>query len=94
MEEDFYFSKKQFVNGLMMPKNIDGLVMRRGDISLAKLDGVWKKFTESVPRGRKPLSIHDDLVLIGSGNNVEIVREHLLKEQIEEITKETGSMER
>jgi hypothetical protein len=92
MEEDFYFSKKQFVKVLMMPKNIDGLMMRRGDISLARIDGVWKKYTESVPRGRKPLSSHDDFVLIGSGKNVEIVREQLLKEQIEELIKETGSV--
>jgi hypothetical protein len=92
MEEDFYFSKKQFVKGLMMPKNIDGLMMRRGDISLAKVDGVWKKYTESVPRGRKPLSSYDDVVLIGSGKDVEIVREQLLQEQIEELIKETGSV--
>jgi hypothetical protein len=92
MEEDFYFSKKQFVKGLMMPKNIGGLIMRRGDISLAKVDGVWKKYTESVPRGRKPLSGYDDVVLIGSGKNVEIVREELLQEQIEELIKETGSV--
>jgi hypothetical protein len=92
MEEDFYFSKKQFVKGLMMPKNIDGLMMRRGDISLAKVDGVWKKYTESVPRGRKPLSSYDDVVLIGSGKDVEIVREELLQEQIEELIKETGSV--
>lgn len=75
-----------------MPKNIGGLMMRRGDISLAKIDGVWKKFTEFVPRGRKPLSSHDDVVLIGSGKNVEISREQLLKEQIEELIRETGSI--
>jgi hypothetical protein len=92
MEEDFYFSKKQFIKGLKMPKNIGGLMMRRGDISLAKIDGVWKKYTESVPRGRKPLSSHDDLVLIGSGKDVEIIREQLLQEQIEELVKETGSV--
>jgi hypothetical protein len=92
MEEDFYFSKKQFVKVLMMPKDIGGLMMRRGDVSLAKIDGVWKKFTESVPKGRKPFSSHDDLVFMGSGKNVEIVREHLLQEQIEELIKETGSI--
>jgi hypothetical protein len=92
MEEDFYFSKRQFIKGLMMPKNIGGLQMRRGDISLAKIDGVWKKYTESVPRGRKPFSNHDDLVLIGSGKDVEIIREQLLQEQIEELVKETGSV--
>jgi hypothetical protein len=82
MEEDFYFSKKQFIRGLMMPKNIGGLIMKRGDVSLAKINGVWKKYTESVPRGRKPLSNHDDLVLIGSGKDVEIEREQLSQEQI------------
>ena len=85
MEEDFYFSKKQFINGLMMPKSIDGLMMRRGDVSLAKINGVWEKFTESVPRGRKPLSNHDDLVLIGCGIDVEIEREQLTHEQIETL---------
>jgi hypothetical protein len=92
MEEEFYFSKKQFISGLMMPKSIGGLMMKRGDVSLAKINGVWEKYTESVPRGRKPLSSHDDFVLIGSGKNVEIVREQLLKEQIEELIKETGSV--
>jgi hypothetical protein len=85
MEEDFYFSNKQFIRGLMMPKSIDGLMMKRGDISIAKIDGVWKKYTESVPRGRKPFSGHDDLVLIGSGKDVEIVREQLSQEQIENL---------
>jgi hypothetical protein len=37
-----------------------------------------KKF-EFVPRGRKPLSNHDDIVLIGSGKDVEIAREQLFK---------------
>jgi hypothetical protein len=82
MEEDFYFSKKQFIKGLMMPKSIGGLMMKRGDASLAKINGVWKKYTESVPRGRKPFSKHDDLVLIGSGKDVEIKLEQLSQEQI------------
>ncbi|MFP5114176.1 hypothetical protein ACSU64_17595 [Bacillaceae bacterium C204] len=85
MEEDFYFSKKHFIKGLRMPRSIDGLLMKRGDLSVAKIDGVWKKYTESVPRGRKPLSSHDDLVLIGSGKDVEIVRKHLSQEQIENL---------
>ncbi|MCH6265436.1 MULTISPECIES: hypothetical protein [Neobacillus] len=85
MEEDFYFSKKQFIKGLKMPKSIDGLMMKRGDVSLAKINGEWKKYTESVPRGRKPLSNHDDLVLIGYGNDVEIEREKLSQEQIENL---------
>ena len=85
MEEDFYFSKKQFIKGLRMPKSIDGIPMKRGDLSVAKIDGVWKKYTESVPRGRKPLSNHDDLVLVGSGKDVEIVREQLSQEQIENL---------
>jgi hypothetical protein len=85
MEEDFYFSKKQFIKGLMMPKSIGSLMMRRGDVSLAKINGVWKKYTESVPRGRKPLSNHDDLVLIGSGKDVEIEREQLSQEQIDTL---------
>jgi len=85
MEEDFYFSKKHFLSGLMLPKSIDGLMMKRGDVSLAKINGVWKKYTESVPRGRKPLSNHDDLVLIGSGKDVEIEREQLSPDQIETL---------
>ncbi|MFL6561285.1 MAG: hypothetical protein ACJ8MO_34910, partial [Bacillus sp. (in: firmicutes)] len=71
--------------GLMMPKSIDGLLMKRGDLSVAKIDGVWKEYTESVPRGRKPLSSHDDFILIGSGKDVEIVREQLSQEQIENL---------
>lgn len=85
MEEDFYFSKTQFIKGLRMPKSIDGVQMKRGDLSVAKIDGVWKKYTESVPRGRKPFSSYDDLVLIGSGNDVEIVREQLSQEQIDNL---------
>lgn len=85
MEEDFYFSKKQFIKGLMMPKSIGSLMMKRGDVSLAKINGVWKKYTESVPRGRKPLSNHDDIVLIGSGKDVEIEREQLTQEQIDTL---------
>lgn len=83
MEEDFYFSNKQFIKGLMMPKSIDGLMMKRGDVSLAKINGEWKKYTESVPRGRKPISSHDDLVLIGSGKDIEIDREQLSQKQID-----------
>ncbi|MCM3728242.1 hypothetical protein M3226_21560 [Neobacillus cucumis] len=83
MEEDFYFSNKQFIKGLKMPKSIDGLLMKRGDVSLAKIDGEWKKYTESVPRGRKPISSHDDLVLIGSGKDIEIDREELSQKQID-----------
>lgn len=85
MEEEFYFSKKQFISGLMLPKNIGGLMMKRGDVSLAKINGVWEKYTESVPRGRKPLSNHDDLVLIGCGKDVEIERQQLSQEQIETL---------
>ncbi|MBV7505007.1 hypothetical protein KW850_07020 [Bacillus sp. sid0103] len=85
MEEDFYFSKKQFISGLMMPKSIGGLTMKRGDVSLAKINDVWEKYTESVPRGRKPLSNHDDLVWIGGGKDVEIEREQLSQEQIETL---------
>ncbi|WP_223593778.1 hypothetical protein [Neobacillus bataviensis] len=85
MEEDFYFSKNQFIRGLMMPKSIGGLVMKRGDVSLAKINGVWKKYTESVPRGRKPLSNNEDLIFIGSGKNVEIIREQLSQKQIENL---------
>ena len=85
MEEDFYFSKKQFISGLMMPKSIDGLMMKRGDVSLAKINGEWKKYTESVPRGRKPISNHDDLVLIGSGKDIEIDREQLSQKQIDAL---------
>ena len=85
MEEDFYFSKKEFIKGLMMPKSIGSLMMKRGDLSLAKINGVWKKYTESVPRGRKPLSNHDDIVLIGSGKDVEIEREQLSQEQIDTL---------
>ncbi|MEH7082240.1 hypothetical protein V7139_05840 [Neobacillus drentensis] len=85
MDEDFYFSNKQFIKGLKLPKSIDGLLMKRGDLSIAKIDGVWKEYTESVPRGRKPLSNHDDLVLIGSGKDVEIAREQLSQEQIENL---------
>ncbi|MEH7336096.1 hypothetical protein V7161_26055, partial [Neobacillus drentensis] len=81
MEEDFYFSKNQFIRGLRMPKSIGGLVMKRGDVSLAKINGVWKKYTESVPRGRKPLSNNEDLIFIGSGKNVEIIREQLSQKQ-------------
>ncbi|MGG3467062.1 hypothetical protein ABES02_05920 [Neobacillus pocheonensis] len=85
MIEDFYFSKKQFISGLMLPKNISGLSMKRGDVSFAKIDGMWKKYTESVPRGRKPLSKNDDIVLIGSGKDIEIKREELSQEQIENL---------
>ncbi|MEH7545402.1 MULTISPECIES: hypothetical protein [Bacillaceae] len=85
MEEDFYFSNKQFIKGLMMPKSIDGLMMKRGDVSLAKINGEWKKYTESVPRGRKPISSHDDLVLIGSGKDIEIDREQLSQKQIDAL---------
>ncbi|TWE01765.1 hypothetical protein FB550_105133 [Neobacillus bataviensis] len=85
MEEDFYFSNKQFIKGLMMPKSIDGLMMKRGDVSLAKINGEWKKYTESVPRGRKPISSHDDLVLIGSGKDIEIDREQLSRKQIDAL---------
>lgn len=85
MEEDFYFSKKQFIRGLMMPKSIGGLMMKRGDVSLAKIDGEWKRYTECVPRGRKSLSNYDDLVLIGSGKDVEIEREQLSTEEIEKL---------
>ncbi|MDP4087469.1 MAG: hypothetical protein Q8934_23170 [Bacillota bacterium] len=85
MEEDFYFSKKQFIRDLMMPKRIGGLMMKRGDVSLAKINGVWKKYTESVPKGRKPLSSNNDLVLIGSGKDVEIEREQLSQEQIKSL---------
>ncbi|WP_163103457.1 hypothetical protein [Peribacillus alkalitolerans] len=85
MEEDFYFSKKQCISGLMMPKSIAGLIMKRGDVSLAKINGVWEKYTESVPRGRKPLSNHDDLVWIGGGRDVEIERKQLSQEQIEAL---------
>lgn len=87
MEEDFYFSKKQFISGLKMPKTIGALTMKRGDVSVAKIDGTWKKYTESVPRGRKPLSKQDDIVLIGSGKDVEIEREELTPEQIEQLIK-------
>lgn len=69
----------------MLPKSIGSLMMKRGDVSLAKINGVWEKYTESVPRGRKPLSNHDDLVLIGSGKDVEIEREQLSQEQIETL---------
>ncbi|QIZ08211.1 hypothetical protein HFZ78_16970 [Priestia megaterium] len=85
MEEDFYFSKKQFIRGLLMPKSIGGLMMKRCDVSLAKINNVWEKYTESVPRGRKPLSKHDDLVLIGCGKDVEIEREQLSQQQIETL---------
>jgi hypothetical protein len=50
-----------------------------------------KKF-EFVSRGRKPLSNHNDIVLIGSGKDVEIAREQLLQEQLEVLVKETGSI--
>jgi hypothetical protein len=88
MEEDFYFSHKQFIKGLMMPKSIDGLRMKRGDVSLAKINGEWKRYTESVPRGRKPFSSHDDFILIGSGIDIEINREQLSQEQIDFLINE------
>ncbi|MEH7419319.1 hypothetical protein V7266_29250 [Neobacillus drentensis] len=85
MEEDFYFSNKQFIKGLKMPKSIDGLMMKRGDVSLAKINGEWKKYTESVPKGRKPISSYDDFVLIGSGKDIEIDREQLSQNQIDSL---------
>ena len=77
-----------------MPKSIDGLMMKRGDVSLAKINGEWKKYTESVPRGRKPISSHDDLVLIGSGKDIEIDREQLSQKQIDYLEKQKRLKER
>lgn len=88
MEEDFYFSKKQLARGLLIPVSLGGMMPQRGVVAVAKINGEWKRYTECVPKGRKPLSNYDDLVLIGSGKDVEIQHEQLSDEEISKLIKE------
>jgi transposase-like protein len=76
------------IRGMLNQKYSISTIARKLDISR---NTVYKYIRKS-PKGRKPFSSHDDLVFMGSGKNVEIVREHLLQEQIEELIKETGSI--
>ena len=82
MEEDFYLSKKQLARSLMMPMGLGGMMTERGVVSIANINGQWKRYTECVPKGKKPLSNYDDLILIGSGKDVEIKHEQLSGEEI------------
>lgn len=77
--EDFYFSNKSFIEFEL------GILKENELVKECYIDGEWFLFTEAIDKGRKPLSVWEDLKYVGESNITRYTRaSEWIKERINE----------
>lgn len=66
--KDFYFSSKSFNQFVM------SMIDNREIVCECFIGGRWIPFTEQISANKKPLSVWDDLIYLGSSNEVRYTR--------------------
>lgn len=75
-EYDFYYSDKIFALGFLS---------REGRFNVVNIDGKWKRYSEMVIKGEKPISNWEDMILVGTAPQGQVKEEYLTTEEIMEF---------
>ncbi|PGL82596.1 hypothetical protein CN931_14415 [Bacillus sp. AFS054943] len=76
VEHDFYYSDKMFALSFLS---------KEGRFNVVNIDGEWKRYSEMVIKGEKPMSKWDDMIYIGTALQGEIKEERLTTAEMMEF---------